>query len=67
MSDYPYVYRWKNNEKRKTLYGKFCKIVKQCSKNSVVVQFEDGGKEIVSRYSIQLIIPYKPSKLQGVE
>ena len=43
-----YRYRWKNNEKRKAMYGRMCRIIITGRKNSVLVEFEDGQMEIVS-------------------
>jgi hypothetical protein len=48
-----YKYIWGNNEKRKTLQGRVCNVIARGSKNSVLIEFEDGQKEIVSRYSIR--------------
>jgi hypothetical protein len=50
-----YVYAWKNNEKRATMYGRKCRVLARGKKNSVLAEFEDGQREIVSRNSIRLI------------
>lgn len=50
--DNPYllthVYTWGNNAKRETLKGRPCLIVAQGTMRSVMVEFEDGQREIVS-------------------
>lgn len=43
-----YYYAWKNEKKRRTLYGKRCKVLVRGRMNSVLVEFENGSKEIVS-------------------
>ena len=47
-------YGFKNNEKRKTMYGRECVVLKRGAKNSCVIQFVDTGqKECVSRNSLR--------------
>jgi len=53
MIDYSYIYRFRNNAKRKLLYGKRCRVIKRLAKNSAVVEFEDGHKEIISRNALR--------------
>lgn len=49
-----YKYTWKNNEKRKLMFGRICKVLSRGKKNSCLIEFIDNGqKEIVSRYSIR--------------
>ncbi len=48
-----FVYKWKNNIKRQSLYGRKCQILAHGKKNSVLVEFEDGNKEIISRYALR--------------
>lgn len=55
--DFKYKFNWKNNSKRETLYGRICKVIARGKKNSICIEFEDGQKEIVSRYSIKKIKP----------
>lgn len=50
-----YAFRWKNNPKRRSLYGKRCQILKRGKMNSVLVKFEDNKKEIISRRALKLI------------
>lgn len=47
------VYRWKNNEKRKHLFGKACRILAYgSSMHSVLIEFEDGERVITSRRAV---------------
>jgi len=50
-----YRYIWGNNEKRKTLKGRICNVIARGKMNSVMIEFSNGQKEIVSRYSIRRI------------
>lgn len=46
MSDY--VYGWGNNERRRQLQGRRCRIVARGSMRTVLVQFDDGDKVTTS-------------------
>jgi len=48
-----YVYKWGNNEKRATMKGRACRILKVGGMNSVLVEFENGQTEIVSRRALR--------------
>lgn len=49
-----YIYGWKNNSKRKTLYGRKCKLVKRLKMNSAIVIFIDNGQyEVISRNALR--------------
>jgi len=48
-----YIYTWGNNEKRKTLKGRRCRIIRCGKINSVMIEFEDGSREITSRNAIR--------------
>lgn len=50
-----HYYAWRNNSKRATLYGRHCRIVARGSLNSILVEFENGQREIVSGNSIRRI------------
>lgn len=52
---FDHVYVWKNNEKRLTLYNKRCRIISHGKKNSVLIYFEDGHKEVTSRWAVRKI------------
>lgn len=43
-----YVYSWKNNAKRRALYGRRCTVLARGRRNSVLVEFAGGDKEVVS-------------------
>lgn len=48
-----YIYGWKNNSKRKTLYGRECRVVKRLKMNSAIVLFIDNGQfEVISRNAL---------------
>jgi hypothetical protein len=53
MKKYPYCYIWKNNEKRKTLYGRLCRVIIRSKANSALVEFDNGQKEVISRNAIR--------------
>lgn len=55
MNEFPYRFAWKNNPKRAELFGKRCRIVASGSKGSVMVEFEDGTEEIVSRRALRKV------------
>ncbi len=58
MPDYNYYYTWGNNEKRKTLKGRRCRVLHRAPRmNSCLIEFEDGTRECVSRFSVRLIKP----------
>jgi hypothetical protein len=48
-----YTYAWGNNERRLTLKGRKCRVLAQGAKGSVMVQFENGQKEVVSRRALR--------------
>lgn len=50
---FDHVYCWGNNERRKELKGRKCRILTRLKMNSVVVEFENGETEITSRYAIR--------------
>jgi len=52
-----YVYRWRNNSKRATLYGRRCVIVIRGPMNSALVRFENGQLENVSRNALRKVGP----------
>jgi len=54
MSTREYVYGWKNNTKRQSLYGKQCRVLVWGKMNSVLVEFEDGNKEVISRHALRI-------------
>lgn len=52
-----YIYGWKNNSKRKTLYSRECKVIKRLKMNSAAVIFENGQFEIISRNALRKRLP----------
>ena len=46
-------FAWKNNEKRRTLYGRACRIVACGALGSILIEFENGQREIVSRRAVR--------------
>ena len=48
-----YIYRWKNNEKRASFYNRRCQVLALLRLNSVLVRFENGDEECVSRYALR--------------
>jgi len=53
METKQYIYGWKNNAKRRALYGRRCRALARGKMNSVLVEFEDGNREIISRRAIK--------------
>ncbi len=53
--DYPYYYAWGNNSKRVTLKDRPCRVVARGKMNSVLIEFENGQREVVSRYAIRKV------------
>jgi hypothetical protein len=49
-----YRYAWGNNPKRATMKGRLCRVIARGKKNSVMIEFEDGQREIVSRHSYRV-------------
>ena len=45
-------FRWGNNKKRKTLKGRECKVIARGKMNSILIEFKNGQREIVSRRSV---------------
>lgn len=52
-----YVFCWGNNEKRRTLKGRTCRIVSSGAMGSCLVEFENGQREIVSRRALRKAKP----------
>jgi hypothetical protein len=48
-----HVYTWGNNPKRETMKGRRCRVIVQGKKNSCLIEFENGQREIVSRYAVR--------------
>lgn len=52
-----HYYAWKNNPKRRELYGRKCRIVARGKMNSILIEFENGQRECVSRNAVRRIKP----------
>lgn len=48
-----YTFIWGNNPKRKTLKGRKCVILTRGRMRSVLVEFENGQREIVDWYALR--------------
>ena len=48
-----YIYAWRNNAKRQSLFGRHCRVLARGNMNSVLVEFENGQKEIISRNALR--------------
>lgn len=48
-----HYYAWRNNAKRALLYKRPCRIIAAGKLGSVLVEFEDGGREVVSRRALR--------------
>lgn len=55
METYPYVFKWKNNDKRKTMYGRKLRVVVRGGANSALVEFENGQRECISRNALKRV------------
>jgi hypothetical protein len=55
LSEYKYIYSWRNNSKRETMFGRFCRVVSRSAKNSALIEFADNGqREVVSRNALRI-------------
>jgi len=52
---YPYIYLWRNNLKRLTLYGLLFSVLIRGRANSALVEFENGQREVISRNAIRKV------------
>ena len=48
-----YIYPWGNNEKRVTMKGKRFRVITRGKRNSALIEFEDGQKEVISRNALR--------------
>lgn len=48
-----YRYGWKNNAKRAGLFGRRCRVLARGRLRSVLVEFDDGRREITDRYALR--------------
>ena len=50
---FPLVYSFRNNEKRARMFGLPCRVVARGRMNSILIEFKDGTREVVSRNSVR--------------
>ncbi len=50
-----YLYAWKNNPKRLTLYGRKLRVIVRGPANSALIEFENGQREVISRNAIRKV------------
>ena len=48
-----YIYSWGNNPKRATMKGRKCRALRRYKRNSALVEFENGQREVVSRNALR--------------
>lgn len=54
QAEWPYKFYWKNTPEREALFGKRCRIITEGSRmRSVLIEFEDGKKMVVSHRAIR--------------
>ena len=53
MSEMTHTFYWGNNSKRETLKGRECKVLASAKMNSILIEFENGQRECVSRRSVR--------------
>jgi len=53
MTNKAYIYSWGNNEKRKMMKNRTCKVICRGKMNSALVEFKNGQMEIISRNALQ--------------
>ena len=56
---YPFVYRWRNNSKRRALFKRPCAIMARGPANSRLIMFDDGQREIVSGNALRQRRPWE--------
>jgi hypothetical protein len=56
---YPHYYAWANNTKRCGMVYRPCRIVARGRMNSVMIEFRDGTREIVSRRALRRMPGWK--------
>jgi len=52
VGEMTHVFRWGNNAKRAALKGRRCRVLARGAKGSIMVEFSDGQREIVSRRAV---------------
>ena len=60
MGNEKYIYRWGNNPKRAEMKGRACRVLCRGAKNSALIEFEDGQREVVSRNALKRLSNQTP-------
>jgi len=55
-----YIYSWGNNEKRRTMKNRICRVIYRGKMNSALVEFENGQREIISRNALRRLLKTHP-------
>ena len=50
---FTHLYNWKSNPKRKSLFKRACRIICHGKMGSVLIEFENGQKEVVSTRALR--------------
>ena len=50
-----YRYTWGNNPKRAQMKGRICRLLASGKKGSVMIEFENGQREITSRRALRKV------------
>jgi len=58
--EYPYYYSWANNERRIAMYCRPCKVIIRGGRNSRLVEFKDGTREVISGFALRKIKETSP-------
>lgn len=77
MTEYPLAYRFKTDPwwskpsgetpRRPALYGRRCRVIARGSKNSILIEFDNGQREICSRNAVRLTATTTPSPVRTEE
>jgi hypothetical protein len=51
--NFEYYYAWGNNPKRETMKNKRCRVLVRGKMNSVLVEFDNGQTEVISRNALR--------------
>lgn len=55
MDEFLYYYAWKNNPKRAGLYRRRLRVIARGALNSVLVEFANGQREVISRNALRRV------------
>lgn len=55
LPDMTHIFGWGNNPKRATMKGRPCRVIARGTMRSVLIEFADGQREIVSYRSLREI------------